>query len=98
MPRVYRELRRVAGRCLKNERAAQTLQATDLVHEAYLRLADVSNLDWKHRSHFFAISATLMRRILVDRARRRCAAKRGDRVEGIDVERFSIWRPSAPPK
>jgi len=86
VPRVYRELRRLAGRCLRNEGPGQTLQVTDLVHEAYLHLADASQLDWRHRSHFFAISATLMRRILVDRARRRTAAKRGGRVPGIDVE------------
>jgi RNA polymerase sigma factor (TIGR02999 family) len=86
IPRVYRELRRLAGRCLQNERPGQTLQVTDLVHEAYLHLADVSRLDWQHRNHFFAVSATLMRRILVDRARRRMAAKRGGRATGIDVE------------
>jgi RNA polymerase sigma factor (TIGR02999 family) len=86
IPRVYRELRRLAGRCLQNERPGQTLQVTDLVHEAYLHLADVSRLEWQHRNHFFAMSATLMRRILVDRARKRMAAKRGGRAEGIDVE------------
>jgi RNA polymerase sigma factor (TIGR02999 family) len=86
IPRVYRELRRLAGRCLQNERQGQTLQVTDLVHEAYLHLADVSRLEWQHRNHFFAVSATLMRRILVDRARKRMAAKRGGRAEGIDVE------------
>jgi RNA polymerase sigma factor (TIGR02999 family) len=80
VPRVYRELRRLAGRCLQGEQPGQTLQATDLVHEAYLRLTDVSRLDWQHRSHFFAVSATLMRRIVVDRARRRMAAKRGGMV------------------
>jgi RNA polymerase sigma factor (TIGR02999 family) len=57
-----------------------------MVHEAYLHLADASQLDWQHRSHFFAVSATLMRRILVDRARRRTAAKRGGRAAGIDIE------------
>lgn len=87
VPRVYRELRRLAGRCLQNERPGQTLQVTDLVHEAYLHLADASRLDWQHRCHFFAVSATLMRRILVDRARRRTAAKRGGRAVGVDVER-----------
>lgn len=87
VPRVYRELRRLAGRCLRNESPDQSLQVTDLVHEAYLHLADVSQLDWQHRSHFFAVSATLMRRILVDRARRRTAAKRGGRAAGIDIER-----------
>src|ERR1700733_3316175 len=80
-PRVYRELRRLAGRCLQNERPGQTLQVSDLVHEAYLHLADLSRLDWQHRNHFFAVSATLMRRILVDRARRRMAVKRGERAE-----------------
>jgi RNA polymerase sigma factor (TIGR02999 family) len=87
VPRVYRELRRLAGRCLRNEVPGQSLQVTDLVHEAYLHLADASQLDWQHRSHFFAVSATLMRRILVDRARRRTAAKRGARAPGIDIER-----------
>lgn len=86
IPRVYRELRRLAARCLQNERPEQTLQVSDLVHEAYVHLADLSRLDWQHRNHFFAVSATLMRRILVDRARKRMAAKRGERVQGIDVE------------
>lgn len=87
VPRVYRELRRLAGHCLRNEHPGQTLQVTDLVHEAYLHLADASQLDWQHRSHFFAVSATLMRRILVDRARRRLAAKRGARVGALDIEK-----------
>jgi len=83
-PRVYRELLRLAGSYLRNERAGHTLQASDLVHEVYLRLVDVDSMQWQHRAHFFAVSATLMRRILLDRARRRSAAKRGanpDRVE-----------------
>jgi RNA polymerase sigma-70 factor, ECF subfamily len=86
VPRVYRELRRLASRCLQKEGSAQSLQVTELVHEAYLQLADISRLDWRHRSHFFAVSATLMRQILVDRARRRMAAKRGQRAKGVDVE------------
>src|ERR1700744_2245422 len=77
VPRVHRELRRLAGHMMKNERPGNTLQATDLVQEVYLRLVDVHRLDWQHRAHFFAVSATLMRRILLDRARRRAAAKRG---------------------
>jgi RNA polymerase sigma-70 factor, ECF subfamily len=85
-PRVYRELRRPAARCLRNERPEQTLQVSDLVHEAYVHFADLSRLDWQHRNHFFAVSATLMRRILVDRTRKRMAAKRGERVQGIDLE------------
>ena len=87
VPRVYGELRRLAGRCLRGERPGQSLQVTDLVHEAYLHLADASRLDWQHRSHFFAVSATLMRRILVDRARRRMSAKRGGRPAEFDIER-----------
>jgi len=86
VPRVYRELRRLAGRCLQNERPGHTLQVSDLVHEAYLHLADAAQLDWRHRSHFFAVSATLMRRILVDRARRRYAAKRGGRAAMVNVD------------
>lgn len=87
IPRVYRELRRLAGHCLKRERPERTLQVSDLVHEAYIHLADLSRLDWQHRNHFFAVSAVLMRRILVDQARKRIAAKRGERVHGIDVEK-----------
>lgn len=86
MPRVYRELRRLAGRVLKNENSGNTLQVTDLVHEAYLRLVDVNRMDWRDRAHFFAVSATLMRRILVDRARRRLTAKRGGKMRPLDLE------------
>src|SRR5271170_5413495 len=76
-PLVYKELRRIAGRCMQNERPGRTIQTTALVHEAYLKLIDVTNVDWQHRAHFFAVSATIMRRILLDRARRRVSAKRG---------------------
>lgn len=62
---------------MKDERPGRTIQTTALVHEAYLKLIDVSNVDWQHRAHFFAIAAQIMRRILLDRARRRTAAKRG---------------------
>jgi len=84
-PRVYRELRRMANHFLQNERAGYTLQATELVHEVYLRLVDVKRVEWRDRAHFFALSATLMRRILVDRARRRLAAKRGAKPIRIDL-------------
>jgi RNA polymerase sigma factor (TIGR02999 family) len=60
-PRVYRTLRRIAGHQLQHERPGQTLQATALVHEAYLELIDIKNVDWKHRAHFFAVSAQIMR-------------------------------------
>ena len=84
-PRVYRELRRVAARLLRNERDDCSLQSSDLVHEAYLRLVNARDLGWQDRAHFFAIAATLMRRILLDRARRRLAAKRGGRPVPLDV-------------
>jgi len=77
MPLVYRELRRVAGRQMRAERVGHTLQPTALVHEAFLRLVDQSHTDWQTRAHFFAAAAQVMRRILVDHARRRRAAKRG---------------------
>jgi RNA polymerase sigma-70 factor, ECF subfamily len=86
-PRVYRELRRMAGRLLQNERPGHTLQSTDLVHEAYLRLVNAREVDWQHRAHFFAISANLMRRILLDRARRRAAAKRGGKGEPLNLDK-----------
>ena len=77
MPVVYDELRRVAGRYLRGERQNHTLQPTVLVHEAYLRLMDQRRARWQNRAHFFAIAARLMRRVLVDHARRHAAAKRG---------------------
>ena len=73
---VYGELRRVAGRYVRRERA-HSVQATELVHEAYLRLAADKPVAWQNRAHFVAIAAIAMRRLLVDRARRRGAAKRG---------------------
>src|SRR5579884_3819983 len=76
-PRVYNELRRLAGRFMQNEAPGRTVQTTALVHEAYLKLIDIDNVDWQHRAHFLAISAQIMRHIVLDRARRRVAAKRG---------------------
>jgi RNA polymerase sigma factor (TIGR02999 family) len=77
LPLVYDELRRQARRYLQQERPGHTLQSTALVHEAYLRLVD-QNVSWQNRAHFFGIAAQMMRRILVDHARSRSAAKRGD--------------------
>jgi len=77
MPVVYDELRRQAGRYLKHERQGHTLQTTALVHEAYVRLIDQAGVQWQNRAHFYAIAAEMMRRILVDHARKRGAAKRG---------------------
>lgn len=85
-PRVYRTLRRIAGAHLRNERPGNSLQATALVHEAYMELIDVTNVDWQHRAHFFAVSAQIMRHILLDRARRRVAAKRGGHAERVDLD------------
>src|SRR5580698_2136206 len=86
-PRVYRELRHMAARLLRNERPGYSLQSTDLVHEVYLRLVNAQELNWQHRAHFFAVSATLMRRILLDRARRKAAAKRGGMRQPFDLTR-----------
>jgi RNA polymerase sigma factor (TIGR02999 family) len=77
MPLVYEELRRLARDYLRRERADHTLQATALVHEAYLRMVDEKNTTWQNRAHFYGIAARLMRRILVDHARAHNAAKRG---------------------
>ena len=77
IPLLYSELRRLAGHYLRRERPNHTLQATALVHEAYLRLVDQKEVEWKNRGHFFAVAAQQMRRILVDYSRRRHAAKRG---------------------
>ena len=74
---VYSELHRQAARYLRHERPGLTLQTTDLIHEAYLRLIDQQRVEWQNRLHFYAIAAQLMRRILVDHARQHQAAKRG---------------------
>lgn len=85
LPQVYEELRRIASRQLRREKNAQTLQATSIVHEAYMRLNGQSGLAWPSRAHFFAFSAHLIRRILVDHARRRNRAKRGGMAERITL-------------
>ena len=77
MPLVYAELRAQARRCMRHERSGVTLQSTALVHEVYLRLTKAQDVDWKDRVHFFALSAQIMRRVLVDAARARSAVKRG---------------------
>jgi RNA polymerase sigma-70 factor, ECF subfamily len=74
---VYDELRSLAGQFFRHERADDTLQATALVHEAYMKLVDQTRVDWQGRTHFLAVAAQAMRRILVDHARQRDAAKRG---------------------
>ena len=76
LERVYSRLKRLASKQLAGERAGHSLQPTDLVHEAYLRLVDQTRVDWRDRAHFFGLAATTMRRVLVDRARRRGRRKR----------------------
>lgn len=83
---VYGELRRLARRFLGGERRDHTLQPTALVHEVYLRLVDQQAVDWRSRSHFFSISARVMRRILVDHARARQRIKRGRDVERVPLD------------
>jgi RNA polymerase sigma factor (TIGR02999 family) len=85
-PRVYDELRRMAAHFMQNEREGNTLQATALVHELYLRLMDVQNFHGEGRAPFFALCAQLMRRILVDAARARSAQKRGGDLGRIDLD------------
>jgi RNA polymerase sigma factor (TIGR02999 family) len=80
MPLVYEDLRRLASYYLKQEARAQTLQSTALVHEVYLRLCGQQDPDWQGRAHFFAVAAKMIRRILVDHAREKSAAKRGGMI------------------
>lgn len=86
MPLVDKELHRLAHRYMSQEKAGHTLQTTALVNEAYLRLIDQKNVHWKNRAHFFAVSAQLMRRILVDHARKRKYAKRGGDAHRISFD------------
>ncbi len=85
-PRIYKELRRMAAGFAKRERNGNTLDATALVHEVYLKLIDVRQVDWKGRAHFFAACAQIMRRILVDAARKRSTNKHGAGLERINVD------------
>jgi RNA polymerase sigma-70 factor (ECF subfamily) len=85
-PLVYDELHRLARRYMSRERKGHTLQTTALINEAYVRLVDQKNVQWANRSHFFAISAQIMRRILIDHARRRAYAKRGGRAQQVSLE------------
>ena len=89
IPLVYDELKQMARRHVACERG-QTLQATALVHEAYMRLVDQRSVSWQNRAHFFAIAARLMRRILMNRARRRHAAKRGGAAADLSVDDVEI--------
>src|SRR5207244_1139697 len=97
LPLVYEELRRLAAQKLAQEKPGQTLQATALVHEAYLRLVDVEKVQhWDSRGHFFAAAAEAMRRILVDSARRHRAHKRGGGHERIELPELAERSPDDP--
>src|SRR6188768_2698356 len=91
LPLVYQQLRALAGRKMRQERPDQTLQATALVHEAYLRLVDQTKVQlWESRWHFFAAAAESMRRILVDNARRRGRIKRGGEMHRVDLDKIDL--------
>src|SRR6185436_14602259 len=86
MPLVYGELRRLAHQYLRKERAGHTLHTIDLVHEAYLRLVDQRRVRWQNRAHFFGVASQLMRRILVDHARRQKRVKRGGGAPMVSLD------------
>ena len=86
LPLVYDELHRQAAHFLHKERENHTLQATALIHEAYLKLIGQKEVEWQNRSHFFAIAATAMRRILVDHAHERQRKKRGGSAENLAID------------
>jgi RNA polymerase sigma-70 factor (ECF subfamily) len=93
IPLVYSELRRLAAHYLRGERPDHTLQPTALVHEAYMRLTKIHKVDWQSRSHFFATAANVMRRILVDHARKQRADKRPNVRDAIDLEQVLVMSP-----
>jgi RNA polymerase sigma factor (TIGR02999 family) len=86
MPLVYDELRRIASRYMKRERAGHTLQTTALVNEAYLRMVGQQNVDWQNRAHFFGVAASVMRHLLVDRARANGRVRRGANPQQVTLE------------
>jgi RNA polymerase sigma factor (TIGR02999 family) len=92
---VYAELRVMARRCLKNEAQGNTLQATALVHEVYIRLVDVTSVEWQARGQFFAIAAQMMRRILVDAARKRGSRRRDGVPLKVNLDKAALLSPAA---
>lgn len=90
LPLVYDELHRIARNCLRQERPGHTLQPTALVNEAYLRLIDQRQANWQNRAHFFGVAAQLMRRILLDYARKRHALRRGGNQQKISLDEALI--------
>jgi len=97
LPLVYDELRKLAAQKLAQEKPGQTLQATALVHEAYLRLVDTEKVQrWESRGHFFAAAAEAMRRILVENARRKHSLRRGGGRERVELDNLDVAAPRAP--
>lgn len=96
MPLVYAELRRVASRYMRGEQPGHTLQSTDLVHEAYIRLAGQNEISWQNRAHFFGVAANVMRRILVDHARAKRAKKRGGSDRKVSIDDAILVQPEPP--
>ena len=97
IPLVHRELRRLARQRIAGERQGITLQPTDLVNEAYLRLLDIKEVRWQDREHFFSVAARVMRRILVDRSRSRGAQKRGGDLRSVPLDDAENQGASASP-
>jgi RNA polymerase sigma factor (TIGR02999 family) len=93
VPLIYDELHRLAASFLRRERPDHTLQTTALVHEAYLRMVDQHNTHWKERGHFFTVAAEMMRRILIDHARRHKAVKRGGPLTKVSLDEATIFTP-----
>jgi len=93
IPLVYAELRRVAARYMRGEQPGHSLQATALVHEAYLRLAGQQDISWQNRAHFFGVAANIMRRILVDHARAKQARKRGGSIQKVSFDEAVLVQP-----
>lgn len=98
IPLVYKELRRIAATYLRRESPDHSLQPTALVHEAYVRMTGIKEIDWQNRSHFFAFSATLMRRILVDHARASHAGKRGNGWDAVSLNEAILPSPERAPE
>ncbi len=94
LPLVYEELRKLAAAKMANEAAGQTLQPTALVHEAWLRLTGNQNQEWEGRAHFFAAAAEAMRRILIDKARRKRAVRHGGEQQRVDFEEMNLASPT----
>jgi RNA polymerase sigma-70 factor (ECF subfamily) len=96
IPQIYDELRRLASFYLQSERVNHTLQTTALVHEAYLRLVDQKQVEWSNRNHFFGVAAQMMRRVLVDHARKHVSLKRGGSFSRISLEEAAVFSRERP--